>query len=90
MNAQQRELLRQAVLTVLEANNTRFGLGVDAIAFHAKGYGFPALDRATLEPELEYLQEKELIAEVTKTLSPENRVWKITAAGRDFLATSGV
>jgi hypothetical protein len=35
---------------------------------------------------LQYLVDKSLLTAVTKTISPENPAWRITAAGRDFLA----
>lgn len=86
MNGQRREQLQTAILTVLDANHTRFGLGRDAIALHAAHFGFPKLSPDEVETELEYLQEKGLVAGVGKILEPANRSWVRTAAGRDYLS----
>lgn len=39
-----------------------------------------------LEAEFEYLRQKGLLEPVGKSISPEVMVWRITAAGRDWLA----
>jgi hypothetical protein len=90
LGSRERENLRRAALQVLDANGGRFGLGIDGITMFTAGFGFSDLEASTLEPELEYLSDKGLIAEVDKTVSPENRAWKITANGRDFLARKAV
>lgn len=89
MNPQLREKLQEAILRVLDANHTRFGLGVDAVTLHASCEGFAKLHRAQVEIELEYLAEKGLVEPVGKTLEPAHRVWKRTAAGRDYLSERG-
>jgi hypothetical protein len=48
------------------------------------------LTEAEVESEMLYLTDKGLAEETTKILSPENQAWRITAAGRDFLATLGI
>jgi RIO-like serine/threonine protein kinase len=48
------------------------------------------MDDADLRAEVLYLVDKGLIAPEEKTISPENYAWKITAAGRDFLAMEGL
>jgi len=85
MEPEQRELFRTAILRVLDANNTRWGLNETAISMHVFRFGFQP-DRPETQSELAYLRDKGLIAEVTKNVSPENRAWRITAAGRDHLA----
>lgn len=85
MRGPELERLRRAILIVLDANQTRFGLTLDALTLHVSTY-FPLIQRQMLEPELNYLCDKGLIAEVEKKLSPENRQWKMTADGRDYLA----
>ena len=86
MNAEQRELFRTALLRVLDANHTRFGLGIQALEHLIAHFGFPNPAIRDLERELQYLNDKAHIVAVYKDISPENRTWRITAAGRDFLA----
>jgi hypothetical protein len=38
--------------------------------------------------ELQYLADKGMVATVNKSISPENLCWRITAAGRDFIAAN--
>ena len=89
MKAAQRELLQQAILRVLDANHTRFGLGLDALTLHVSAYGFATVTRETVEIELEYLEGKGLVELAAKVLEPANRAWKRTSAGRDFLSERG-
>ena len=89
MNAEQRELFRRALLEVLEANNTRFGLGSAALRHLIRPYGFERPEEKEVREEVGYLEDKGLVAEVLKGVSPENRAWRITAAGRDYLAERG-
>ena len=86
MNAEQRELFRLALLRVFEANQTRYGLGLAALGHLGMTFGFFNAKPEQLEREVAYLQDKGYIAQLFKPVSPENRVWRITAAGRDFLA----
>ena len=88
MNPQQRELFRRALLEALDANGTRFGLGVSALRVHLGPFGFPGAATADIEAEITYLQDKALVTEVTKQVSPELRSWRLTAQGRDYLATN--
>jgi len=41
---------------------------------------------AVLPRELVYLRDKGLVEAVPKLISPENPAWRISAAGRDFVA----
>lgn len=86
MNAADREQLRLSLLRYLDRDGSAvFGLPTARLHATARAEGFAA-DPAQTERELDYLAEKGLAAEVPKTLSPENRAWKLTAAGRDHLA----
>lgn len=85
LTPEQRELFRIAILRVLEANPTRFGLNETAIAMHAFRFGFQP-DRPQTMQEIDYLRDKTFVEAVDKSVSPENRAWRITAAGRDYLA----
>jgi len=86
MDTEQRELFRLALLRIFDANQTRYGLGLAALGHLGRSYGFFNSGAPQLERELRYLQDKGYIGQLFKTISPENRVWRITAAGRDFLA----
>lgn len=85
MNADLREQLRLAILRHLAGNPTRFGLGTPLLLQILKAEGLRC-EAADLEAEIQYLQDKGLVAEITKTLSPENRAFRITATGRDVWA----
>lgn len=85
MNATERELFRVALLRVLEANGTRFGLTAEALAALVVRFGFRPATEVVAE-ELTYLADKGLVVPVGKLISPENSAWRIAAAGRDFLA----
>lgn len=86
MNPETRELFRKALLRVLDANNTRFGLGAKALGHLVASYGFSSPNESDLKTELQYLEDKKLITECMKGVSPENRSWRISAEGRDFVA----
>lgn len=85
LNPQQREDLRVAMLEVLEANATRHGLGIVGLAFLVKRFGFEPTNAQVLA-EMTYLEDRHLVVCLDKVISPENKFWRITAAGRDFLA----
>lgn len=97
MNAEQKELFRLAILRVLDANRTRFGLGASAIALHLVRFGFVTANfgseekfRAMLADEVQYLCDKDLAEEVLeKVVSRENRCWRITTAGIAFVDERG-
>lgn len=90
MEASKREILRRSILTVADANLSRYGLSAVAFKLHVSSLGLlPDVSVEQIAPELDYLVEKELMTEVAKHLSPENRLWRITAQGRDFLAAGG-
>ena len=78
------ELFSAAVLKVLEANNTRFGLEAAAVRLFVKQFGFEPTAEEMLRA-LEYLAGKGLIEEMPKVLVKVNRAWKITDAGREYL-----
>lgn len=88
MIPEQRELFRVALLRVLDANQTRFGLRAAALQMHVVQFGFTP-DLYDVQRELEYLADKTWAAPVVKEMSPENKTWRITAAGRDWLASNG-
>lgn len=89
MTAAQRELYRAALLRVLEANETKWGLSAPVLAVHAAVFGFRGLGAELAATELRYLKDKGLVNALSKSISPENQTWRITAAGRDWLAQNG-
>lgn len=89
MNAADRELFRIALLRVLEANSTRFGLGVPAISLGMGAWGFKGASMDQIAMELRYLFDKGFVATLEKAVSPEIQSWRITANGRDWLAQNG-
>ena len=87
MDSQQTEDFRKAILNVLDQRGSdQFGLGVMAIQTFLVQFGFRGIEPGPVTTELQYLADKGLVSPVGKTISPENRCWRITANGRDFLA----
>jgi hypothetical protein len=90
MNTDQRELFRLAVLRVFGSNRTRFGLSVEAIRHLAGLFGFVFPGREETADAIDYLARKQLLEEIPKQISPENRVWRITGPGLAFLDEQGL
>lgn len=85
MKPEQRELFRLAILRILDANRTRFGLGVPAIGHLMAQFGFPSPSSQVVAEEVDYLAGKRLVEEVLKEVSRENRAWRITTEGIAFV-----
>jgi hypothetical protein len=82
------ELFDNALLRVLDANNTQWGLQAPALSMFTREYGFAPSQAETIG-RLEYLTDKGMAQEVPKMLSKANRAWKITSAGRRYLDEHG-
>jgi len=82
------ELFDNALLRVLDANNTQWGLQAPALGMFAREFGFAPSPEETIG-RLEYLTGKGMVREVPKVLSKANRAWKITDAGRRHLDEQG-
>jgi hypothetical protein len=82
------ELFDNALLRVLDANNTPWGLQAPALSMFTREFGFSPSAAETVN-RLEYLTGKEMVHEVPKVLSKANRAWKITDAGRRHLDEQG-
>jgi hypothetical protein len=80
----QSELFAAAVLKVLEANNTQFGLTTPAVRLLVRQFAFNPSEVETTDA-LEYLAGKRLIEPMPKVLVKINRAWKITDEGRRYL-----
>lgn len=89
MNAAIRELLRQGLLQTLAPVPADVGLGTAALRVQVVKIGLEHTE-PEIAAEIQYLVDKGLVAPVAKTLSPELSRWRITAAGRDLLATLGL
>jgi DNA-binding HxlR family transcriptional regulator len=87
MNAVEREQLRLSLLRYLGDNPTRFGFNAALLLQMARNEGHQ-VDKASVAAELQYLEDKQLVTLSEKTISPENRAYRITAAGRDLLAAN--
>ena len=77
------EAFANAILRVLGANRSRFGLEPRAFPIYLNVYGFYPTGKE-LEERLEYLTMKGLAEEPPKTIG-STRAWKITDAGRRYL-----
>lgn len=86
LSSTDREQLRLSLLRFLEANNSRFGLPSEFLLQRARAEGRSLLTLDQVEAELDYLAQKGLVDEVLKSISPERRAWRISAAGRDHYA----
>jgi len=87
MNANDREQLRLSLLRFLDAAvKSDRPLAESLLLQMAKAEGRPELTIGELRGELDYLAGKGLIITPAKIISPENRQWKITSAGRDEYA----
>ena len=83
---EQREQIRLSILRYCDSAD-QYGLAATLLHQFLRSEGFRSLTAERLELELAYLADKFFLAPVLKPISPENRAWRITAAGRDFLAT---
>lgn len=89
MNAEQIQLFRKAVLRVLDANRSRFGLGITAIGHLLLPYSFSAASfggdaevfRCAIADALQYFCDKGLAEEVRKEINAANRTWRVTDNG---------
>lgn len=89
MNAAQQELFDLALLRVLDANRTRYGLTVAAIGHLMAEFGFPSPDQNVVLDRIEYLGNKKLLEEVSKIIGKANRAWRITEAGLNHVDQHG-
>jgi hypothetical protein len=69
----------------LARNPTQWGFNIALIRQLLAAEG-QILTAEEVEAELLYLEDKGMVARSPKIISPELRAWRITAAGRDYLA----
>lgn len=89
MNTSQREQVRLSCLRYCAAAQT-MGISTHLLLASLRSEGRRELKLEPLREELRYLEEKGLLQRKLKLISPENQIWQITAAGRDFLAENGI
>lgn len=85
MNATTTELFDLAILRVLDANRTRYGLTIAATAHLIAQFGFPGADQEIIKDRIEVLVGKELVEEVSKLIGAANRAFRLTDAGLQFV-----
>ena len=89
MNTSQREIFRDTLLRALKAS-AGCGLSLVTLDITLRSCGFRHFQEADLEADLQYLLDKGFVAEVPKSHSLGNRLWRITAAGTDDLEKRGL
>jgi hypothetical protein len=89
MNAQQREIFRETVLRAFQAS-AGCGLSLTTLDVTLRACGFKGFTAEEIEAEVRYFMDKGFVAEVPKSHSLGNRIWRITAAGTDDLERRGL
>jgi hypothetical protein len=89
MTAEQIESFRICILQQLGVVPDG-SLPVPTLVRGANLAGFREANADTVRSALAYLADKQLVAIVAKAVSPENKRWRITAAGSDYLAEAGL
>ena len=84
MNSIDREQIRLSILRYAEAAANFYTPRIMLQCLRAEG--FAPIETSDVQKECDYLVEKGFIARVEKMISPENAAYRISAAGRDFLA----
>ncbi len=82
MNAEQKKLLRDGLLSALAAL-APLSANAGTLRNAARAAGF-ALDEAALAKELDYLVGKDLVEEKREDLSAGAKRWKLTSIGTDY------
>jgi hypothetical protein len=85
MSTFQREQIRLSLLRYCDSS-AQYGLAAPLLLQFIRSEGFRKLTSDQLRAEIRYLEDKLFLAAIPKPISPENPAWRITAAGRDFLA----
>ena len=89
MSAARLEHVRLSALRYC-AETGEIGYMERAILQDIRNEGLRELTESELRAEMQYLADKGLITAVSKALSPDLKRWRVTAAGRDFLAEQGL
>ena len=89
LTPERREHLRVRLLVVSTHTSKRLGATVDTFAGAVSDF-FPGLERASVERELEHLEDLGLVDEVEPTFSLDVRRFTWSARGREWLAGRGM
>ena len=89
MNAQQREVFRETVLRAFQSAGC-CGLSLATLEVTLRTCGFKRFEPEEIEADVQYFTDKGFVAEVSKSHSVGNRIWRITAAGTDDLERRGL
>lgn len=90
MNPAERERFRICLLQQLREAGGDSSLPLSTLVLGAKLAGFDNTTEEIVRGELVYLLDKGLATTPQKAISPENKRWRITAAGTDYLAEAGL
>lgn len=90
MTPELREQLRLSLLRLLALNPTDYGTPLGVLRALAAAEGRPDLTPTEVRAELLYLADAGLVRRVDKQISPELSAWRVTKAGRDYLAERGI
>jgi hypothetical protein len=88
MNKQRHEIFRDTLLRAFQAGGG-CGLGLETLEVTLRACGFKGFTEEEMEAEVQYFVDKGFIAEVAKSHSTGNKLWRITAAGTDDLERRG-
>jgi hypothetical protein len=87
-----KQILRDALLQVLDQNRSTFGLPQNLIteqlryhAVTADKYGGPEKFQQEIAETLDYLVKHQLVEEVEKILNRHVRCWRLTQAGFEYV-----
>lgn len=75
-------LLRTAILRILDANNSRWGLSPNAVAIMLPAEGFTNIAESDVREHLDWLLDRRLVLVANSPLDPTGRHYRITAEGR--------
>ena len=89
MNAETLKLFRINILLQLRAAG-KLGLTSNELVVGAKSQGFASTDSNEVGEEIQYLEDKKHVEQVPAEISPEVTSYRITASGRDWLATQNL
>lgn len=81
---EQREIIRLSILRYTQVN--ALSLAITRAYLGAEGF---ILSREAVAAEIQYLKDKKLLVADEKAVSPEVKLYRATADGRDYLATQG-
>jgi hypothetical protein len=85
------EMLHHALLKIMDANRTRFGIQPVALILHLRGLAIIAARDEVIQA-LDYLSSRRppLAEEVRPEINRENRAWRITTDGIRYVDQQGL